>query len=147
MLAPVCQFYAELSTMAERQRKPRFSAAELRFLREGVVADSSKLFGKDNASVKERKRLWDSIVDNVNAVSTVKRTAIDCQKRWNDDKRVVKKKASKYHRESQRTGGGTCEGVLTQEEEAVLSTVPVESVQGLGGHDTSLQTTSGKKSC
>lgn len=84
-------------------------------MREESQENHSKLFGRKAATVKERKRIWEKIAENVSAVSEVQRTPLECQKRWNDDKRMVKQKTSSTRCvESERTGEEDCGRLMPQ---------------------------------
>ncbi|XP_069488953.1 myb-related transcription factor, partner of profilin-like [Ambystoma mexicanum] len=71
---------------ATRQRKPRFSEAELTVLVEHIVENAAMLFSADRSrSTQQRhKKVWAEAARKCTAVGVTVRTVKDCHKRWDD---------------------------------------------------------------
>ncbi|MBN3274165.1 MYPOP protein, partial [Polyodon spathula] len=123
--------HEEGSPMKERQRKPKFTPDQIQLLRQDVLAHASKLYGKNISPVPERKRVWQEITRHINEHSKTKRSVIEVQKRWQDERRGIKKRAQDLWRVLLETGQSL--GGLTLQEEAILGTLDEAALGDLGG--------------
>lgn len=121
----------EGSPVKERQRKPKFTPDQIQLLRQDVLAHASKLYGKNISPVPERKRVWQEITRHINEHSKTKRSVIEVQKRWQDERRGIKKRAQDLWRVLLETGQSL--GGLTPQEEAILGTLDEGALGDLGG--------------
>ncbi|XP_062570043.1 myb/SANT-like DNA-binding domain-containing protein 4 [Saccostrea cucullata] len=118
----------------ERKIKPRFLDREVDVLINKVNEKSDVLFSKfsDTISNKKKKLAWTEVQNSVNASSLVPRTVDEIKKKWDDVKRVTKKRAVEVRKDRTVTGGGQNEAdPLTPIEEMVVSLIGEERVYGL----------------
>ncbi|XP_041084269.1 myb-related transcription factor, partner of profilin-like [Polyodon spathula] len=119
------------SPVKERQRKPKFTPDQIQLLRQEVLAHASKLYGKNISPVPERKMVWQEITRHINEHSKTERSVIEVQKRWQDERRGIKKRAQDLWRVLLETGQSL--GGLTPQEEAILGTLDEAALGDLGG--------------
>ncbi|XP_062599918.1 myb/SANT-like DNA-binding domain-containing protein 4 [Saccostrea cucullata] len=118
----------------ERKRKPRFLDREVDVLINKVNEKSEMLFSRfsDTISNKRKKLAWTEVQNSVNASSLVPRTVDEIKKKWDDVKRITKKRAVEVRKDRSVTGGGQNEAdPLTPMEEMVVSLIGEERVYGL----------------
>ena len=99
-----------------------------------MEVNADDLFGEGAAaSLPRRSAAWRRVADSVGQASGISRTAEQCQKKYADVRRLVKKKLSE--RAQAQTGGGSPpqEPTLTPTEELVAARIPSQSVVGFGG--------------
>ena len=116
---------------AERKRKPRFSEKEVDILIEKVNDNAEQLFARfsDQVTNKKKKMAWVEVQNSVNASSFVPRTLDEIKKKWDDVKRITKKRANDVRKDMKKTGGGeSSRDPLTQTEELVISLIGEEKV-------------------
>lgn len=84
-----------MSETSERKRKPRFLDREIDVLVSKVNENSEVLFSRfsDSISNKKKKMAWMEVLKSVNATSVVPRTFEEIKKKWDDVKRITKKRA------------------------------------------------------
>lgn len=84
-----------MSETSERKRKPRFLDREIDVLVSKVNENSEVLFSRfsDSISNKKKKMAWMEVQKSVNATSVVPRTFEEIKKKWDDVKRITKKRA------------------------------------------------------
>jgi len=119
---------------AERKRKPRFSEKEVDILIEKVNDNAEQLFARfsDQVTNKKKKIAWVEVQNSVNASSFVPRTLDEIKKKWDDVKRITKKRATDVRKDMKKTGGGeSSHDPLTQTEELVISLIGEEKVYGM----------------
>ncbi|XP_058877870.1 myb-related transcription factor, partner of profilin-like [Acipenser ruthenus] len=93
-------------TLTPRERKRKFTRRELSVIVQGVLAKTEALFGKNKEALAVRKRVWQDMANQVNALGgPCKRTWHDVQKRFYMYRMGVKQKALAL-RSAQRGGGG-----------------------------------------
>lgn len=118
----------------ERKRKPRFSEREVDIMVERIYENADILFSRfsDTLTSKKKKIAWGSIVESVNATSFVHRTTEEVKKKWEDLKRVVKRRAAEVRKDRSRTGGGPSSvEPLSSTEELVVSLLGEARIYGL----------------
>ncbi|XP_063287803.1 myb-related transcription factor, partner of profilin [Pelobates fuscus] len=118
-----------------RLRKPRFSYEENQILIREVRAHYPLLYGAQSRrlSVSERRRVWEGIAAQINAITSWKRTAQEVQKRWNDFKRRTKEKLARVPHSTQ---SGTAEDSLTAEEETIFAILGPGVMAGRGHYSS-----------
>ncbi|XP_063799262.1 myb-related transcription factor, partner of profilin-like [Pseudophryne corroboree] len=72
-----------------KKRKERFTDPELHILVDTILAHAEQLFGRKSLNASGKAALWDIVVKKVNEVAGMKRTVVECKKRWHDYKRKV----------------------------------------------------------
>lgn len=84
-----------MSETSEKKRKPRFLDREIDVLVSKVNENSEVLFSRfsDSISNKKKKMAWMEVQKSVNATSVVPRTFEEIKKKWDDVKRITKKRA------------------------------------------------------
>ncbi|KAJ1126216.1 hypothetical protein NDU88_004624 [Pleurodeles waltl] len=85
-----------------------------------------------------REAIWQQIIDKINSVAEVRRTVIECKKRWHDCKRRTKEKMAWNRKAALQTGGGSPahQEALDHMEEMVAAVIPEEIVRGIQGQDS-----------
>uniref|UniRef100_A0A8C5QDP7 Myb related transcription factor, partner of profilin n=1 Tax=Leptobrachium leishanense TaxID=445787 RepID=A0A8C5QDP7_9ANUR len=118
-----------------RLRKPRFSYEENQILIREVRTHYPLLYGAQSRrlSVSERRRVWEGIAAQINAITSWKRTAQEVQKRWNDFKRRTKEKLARIPHSTQ---SGTAEDSLTAEEETIFAILGPGVMPGRGHYSS-----------
>ncbi|KAJ1205592.1 hypothetical protein NDU88_001020 [Pleurodeles waltl] len=76
----------------KKKRKCRFSAEEQDILVKEVTEHQHQLFVTSKLPISMREAIWQHIVDKINNVAEVRRTVIECKKRWHDCKRRRRKR-------------------------------------------------------
>ncbi|XP_041088447.1 myb-related transcription factor, partner of profilin-like [Polyodon spathula] len=93
-------------TLTPRERKRKFTRRELSVIVQGVLAKTEALFGKNKEALAVRKRVWQDMANQVNALGgPCKRSWHDVQKRFYMYRMGVKQKALAL-RSAQRGGAG-----------------------------------------
>ncbi|XP_069463096.1 myb-related transcription factor, partner of profilin-like [Ambystoma mexicanum] len=120
---------------AQRQRKQRFSEAELTVLVDHIVQHAEMLLSADQrrATQQRRKEVWAETARKCTAVGVATRSVKDCHKRWDDLRlRVRNLIAALWHRSS-GTGGGLASPLRLQTwEERCSSVLHLEAIHGIG---------------
>ncbi|KAJ1201954.1 hypothetical protein NDU88_005758 [Pleurodeles waltl] len=88
--------------------------------------------------ISRREAIWQQIVDKINSVAEVRRTVIECKKRWHDCKRRTKEKIARNRKAALQTGGGSPahQEALDHMEEMVAAVIPEEIFTGIQGQDS-----------
>ncbi|KAJ1167573.1 hypothetical protein NDU88_007962 [Pleurodeles waltl] len=120
----------------KKKRKCCFSAEEQEILVKEVTEHQHQLFVTSKLPISRREAIWQQIVDKINSVAEVRRTAIECKKRWHDCKRRTKEKMGR--KTALQTGGGSPAHQEAQDhmEEMVAAVIPEEIVTGIQGQDS-----------
>ncbi|KAJ1191791.1 hypothetical protein NDU88_001106 [Pleurodeles waltl] len=115
-----------------------FSAEEQEILVKEVTEHQHQLFVTSKLPISRREALWQQIVDKINSVAEVRRTVIECKKRWHDCKRRTKEKMDRNRKAALQTGGGSPahQEALDHMEEMVAAVIPEEIVTGIQGQDS-----------
>ncbi|KAJ1161643.1 hypothetical protein NDU88_002127 [Pleurodeles waltl] len=122
----------------KKKRKCRFSAEEQEILVKEVTEHQHQLFVTSKLPISRREAIWQQIVDKVNSVAEVRRTVIECMKRWHDCKHRTKEKMASNRKAALQTGGGSPahQEALDHMEEIVTAVIPEEIVTGIQGQDS-----------
>ncbi|KAJ1106193.1 hypothetical protein NDU88_003596 [Pleurodeles waltl] len=120
------------------KRKCRFSAEEQEILIKEVTEHQHQLFVTSKLPISRREAIWQQIVDKINSVAEVRRTVIECKKRWHDCRRRTKEKMARNRKAALQTGGGSPahQDALDHMEEMVAAVIPEEIVTGIQGQDS-----------
>ncbi|KAJ1115146.1 hypothetical protein NDU88_003372 [Pleurodeles waltl] len=123
----------------KKKRKCRFSAEEQEILVKEVREHQHQLFVTSKLPISRREAKWQQIVDKTNSVAEVRRTVIECKKRWHDCKRRTKEKMASNRKAALQTGGGSPapQEALDHMEEMVAAVIRKEIVTGIQGQDSS----------
>ncbi|CAN2391841.1 hypothetical protein PRIEUP_LOCUS1881, partial [Pristimantis euphronides] len=78
-----------------RQKRERFTDPEIHKLIDTVLAHIEQLFGPKALNAFGKETIWDKVVKVVNKAGGMKRTVVECKKKWNDYKRKVKQTIDK----------------------------------------------------
>ncbi|KAJ1141906.1 hypothetical protein NDU88_008234 [Pleurodeles waltl] len=118
----------------EKKRKCCFSAEEQDILVKEVTEHQHQLFVTSKLPISRREAIWQQIVDKINSVE-VRRTVIECKKRWHDCKRRSKEKMARNRKAALQTGGGSPapQEAPDHMEEMVAAVIPEEIVTGIQG--------------
>lgn len=94
---------------AQVKRKQNFSSSELEVLLQEITRRKNIIFSSLSAGCTNtnKKEAWGAVWRAVDAVSGEGRTIEEVKKKWFDLKCETKRNIAKFHRETQRTGGGT----------------------------------------
>ncbi|KAJ1203813.1 hypothetical protein NDU88_007594 [Pleurodeles waltl] len=119
----------------EREKKKRkcwFSAEEQEILVKEVTEHQHQFFVTSKLPISRREAIRHQIVDKINSVAEVRRTVIECKKRWHDSKRRTKEKMARNIKAALQTGGGSLapQEALDHMEEMVAALIPEEIVTG-----------------
>lgn len=119
-----------------RMRKQKFTEAELDILVDGVVIYINIIQGR-NSTPTQKKSVWNSITNQINAITPYNRSHVEVRKRWYDVKRRSKEKQAR-NRQIVSSGGGPSQlEAYSSIEDRVLPLLLNEQVDGvLGGIDT-----------
>ncbi|KAJ1129282.1 hypothetical protein NDU88_007653 [Pleurodeles waltl] len=122
----------------KKKIKFRFSAEEQEILVKEVTEHQHQLFVTKKLPISRREAIWQQIVDKINSVAEVRRTVIECKKRWHDCKRRTKEKMARNRKAALQTGGGSPahQQALDHMEEMVAAVIPEEIVTGIQGQDS-----------
>ncbi|KAJ1206332.1 hypothetical protein NDU88_001739 [Pleurodeles waltl] len=122
----------------KKKRKCRFSAEEQEILVKEVTEHQHQLFVTSRLPISRREAIWQQIVDKINSVAEVRRTVIECKKRWHDCKRRTKEKMARNRKAALQTGGGgpAHQEALDHMKEMVAAVIPEEIVTGIQGQDS-----------
>ncbi|KAJ1185758.1 hypothetical protein NDU88_002545 [Pleurodeles waltl] len=122
----------------KKKRKCCFSAEEQEILVKEVTEHQHQLFVTSKLPISRREAVWQQIVDKINSVAEVRRTIIECKKRWHDCKRRTKEKMARNRKAALQTGGGSPahQEALDHMEEMVADVIPEEIVTGIQGLDS-----------
>ncbi|XP_069502335.1 myb-related transcription factor, partner of profilin-like [Ambystoma mexicanum] len=122
---------------ATRQRKQRFSEAELTVLVEHIAGNADMLFSTDHqrSTQQRHKEVWAEAAHRCTAVRVTIRTVIDCHKRWDDLQLRVRNLIAAHHQHSTGTGGGPASPLKLQSWEVRCSILHLEGIQGVGEAD------------
>ncbi|XP_069505170.1 myb-related transcription factor, partner of profilin-like [Ambystoma mexicanum] len=126
---------------AQRQRKQRFSEAELTVLVEHIVDNAKILFSADQrrATQQQRKEVWAEAARKCTAVGMAVRSVKDCHKRWDDLRLRVRNLISTHRQRSSWTGGGPSSPLRLQAwEERCSSVLHLEGIHGIGEAEAGL---------
>ena len=128
---------------AERKRKPKFTGKEVKVMVRKIQENSVTLFSRfsDTITLKKKKIAWMDVHRTVNATSMVSRSVEEIKKKWDDIKRITKKRAIDVKNDVNKTGGGErLVEPLTETEEMVVSLIGEERIFGITtGIDTFLE--------
>lgn len=116
------------------KRKPRFTEKEVDALIAKVHQNSEVLFSRfsDTITNKKKKMAWGEVQTSVNATSVVPRSVDEVRKKWDDVKRLTKKRAAGVRKDQTLTGGGERSILpLTNTEEIVVSLIGEERIYGI----------------
>jgi len=93
----------------DKKRQPSFSSSELEMLTLGVEKRAKLLFGTlDGATTAAmKKRGWQDVTSEVNAVGGFGRSTAEVKKKWVCTKSETKGKLVAAKREREKTGGGS----------------------------------------
>ncbi|KAJ1217995.1 hypothetical protein NDU88_005581 [Pleurodeles waltl] len=112
----------------------------LMMVQEGVVQQNNDInaFQTMRGPRLRREAIWQQIVDKINSVAEVRRTVIECKKRWHDCKRRTKEKMARNRKAAPQTGGGSPahQEALDHMEEVVAAVIPEEILTGIQGQDS-----------
>ncbi|KAJ1189382.1 hypothetical protein NDU88_006130 [Pleurodeles waltl] len=122
----------------KKKRKCCFIAEEQEILVKEVTEHQHQLFVTSKLSISRKEAIWQQTVDKLNSVAEVRRTVIECKKRWHDCKRRTKEKMARNRKAALQTGGGSPahQEALDHMEEMVVAVVPEEIVTGIQGQDS-----------
>ncbi|XP_069077471.1 myb-related transcription factor, partner of profilin-like [Pleurodeles waltl] len=99
-----------------------------------------QLFVTSKLPISRREAIWQQIVDKINSVAEVRRTVIECKKRWHDCKRRTKEKMHRMDRNRNRKAALQTGGWSPAHQEAlvemVAAVIPEEIVTGIQGQDS-----------
>ncbi|XP_075047175.1 uncharacterized protein LOC142107574 [Mixophyes fleayi] len=87
-----------------KKRRLRFTDPEIHILVDTILAHIEQLFGHKSLNASGKAAVWDSVVKKVNEVGVLKRTVIECKKRWSDYKRKVKQCIDRVKMQSYLSG-------------------------------------------
>lgn len=114
-----------VTPLAERKRKPKFSKEELDILVTEVTRHEAVLFGRETMRLShaDRDKIWEGIARKITSISQVPRSVKDIKHRWDDMKRRTKDKLALMQ---QSLSGPEARGraptiVLTAHERAIES--------------------------
>ncbi|KAJ1153348.1 hypothetical protein NDU88_006109, partial [Pleurodeles waltl] len=62
-----------------------------------------QLFVTSKLPISRREAIWQQIVDKINSVADVRRTVIECKKRWHDCKCRTKEKMARNRKAALQT--------------------------------------------
>ncbi|VDI77739.1 Hypothetical predicted protein [Mytilus galloprovincialis] len=113
-------------------RRPNFMKDELKALTDGIHQRQKLLFSSFNNTDTHlaKERGWQQIVEEVNAVSQVKRSKEEIKRKWTYIKSETKKKNSQHKRSLNKTGGGP---VDLSTERVVLGILGPTAINGISG--------------
>eukprot|EP00079_Xenopus_tropicalis_P033441 XP_017947212.1 PREDICTED: t-SNARE domain-containing protein 1-like isoform X2 [Xenopus tropicalis] len=120
----------------ERLRNLKFNEFENEALIEELVPVYHKVIGKyaTKTPTAVKAKAWKDIAERVNSVGVCLRNVQNCKKRYQDIKRVLRKKLAEDSRYRSGTGGGPAKRVhFTRYEELLLPFLHRESVRGVSG--------------
>ncbi|XP_069468328.1 myb-related transcription factor, partner of profilin-like [Ambystoma mexicanum] len=120
---------------ATRQRKQRFSEAELTVPVEHIVGNADMLFSADQwrSTQQHHKEVWAEAACRCTAVGVTIRTVKDCHKRWDDLRLRVRNLIAAHRQHSTDTGGGPASPLRLQSwEDRCSSILHLEGIQGVG---------------
>ncbi|KAJ1127830.1 hypothetical protein NDU88_006223 [Pleurodeles waltl] len=89
----------------KKKRKCCFSAEEQDILVKEVTEHQDQLFVTSKLPIS--RTIWQQIVDKINSLAEVRRTVIECKKRWHDCKCRTKEKMARNRKAALQTGGGS----------------------------------------
>uniref|UniRef100_A0A4X2LU61 Syntaxin N-terminal domain-containing protein n=1 Tax=Vombatus ursinus TaxID=29139 RepID=A0A4X2LU61_VOMUR len=112
-----------------KTRKPNFSPQETEVLVQKVTRHYQLLFGALRGTPAKKHRVWNKILQAVNALGYCRRDMGDLKHKWRDLRGVVRKKLGEQQRSS--TEGGQAQAlVLTPVERMVAETFSAHNIQG-----------------
>ncbi|KAE8581163.1 hypothetical protein XENTR_v10024686 [Xenopus tropicalis] len=120
----------------ERLRSLKFNTFENDALIETLVPVYEKVIGRYAAKTPTafKAKAWKDIAEAVNSVGVCLRNVQNCKKRYQDIKRVLRKKMAEDSRYRSGTGGGPAKRVhYTHYEEQLLPLIQRERVRGVSG--------------
>ncbi|XP_075695870.1 uncharacterized protein LOC142661977 isoform X2 [Rhinoderma darwinii] len=79
-----------ITVQTPRKRRERFSDPEVHKLVDTILVHIQQLFGPKPLNVSGKAAVWDKVVKEVNKVGGMRRTHVECKKRWMDYKRKIK---------------------------------------------------------
>ncbi|XP_069461308.1 myb-related transcription factor, partner of profilin-like [Ambystoma mexicanum] len=124
---------------AQRQRKQRFSEAELTVLVDHIAQHAEMLFSADQrcATQQRRKEVSAEAARKCTAVGVTTRSMKDCHKRWDDLRLRVRNLIAAHWQRSSGTGGGPASPLRLQTwEERCSSVLHLEAIHGIGDAET-----------
>lgn len=119
---------------SERKRKPKFTEKEVDVMVRKIQENSVTLFSRfsDSITLKKKNIAWNDVHRTVNATSMVSRSVEEIEKKWDDLKRIIKKRAIDVKKDLNKTGGGErLVEPLTETEEMVVSLIGEEKIFGI----------------
>ncbi|XP_043847376.1 t-SNARE domain-containing protein 1 [Dromiciops gliroides] len=112
-----------------KTRKPNFSPQETEVLVQKVTRHYQLLFGALRGTPAKKHRVWNKILQSVNALGYCRRDMGDLKHKWRDLRGVVRKKLGEQQRAS--TEGGQAQAlILTPVERMVAETFSAYNIQG-----------------
>ncbi|XP_069502696.1 myb-related transcription factor, partner of profilin-like [Ambystoma mexicanum] len=120
---------------AQRQRKQRFSEAELTVLVDHIVQHAEMLISADQrrATQQRRKEVWAEAARKCTAVGVTTRSVKDCHKRWDDLRLRVRNLIAAHRQRSSGTGGVPASLLRLQTwEERCSSVHHLVAIHGIG---------------
>ncbi|KAJ1202199.1 hypothetical protein NDU88_006000 [Pleurodeles waltl] len=122
----------------KKNKKCCFSAEEKEILVKEVMEHQHQLFVTSKLPISRREAIWQQIVDKINSVAEVRRTVIECKKRWHDCRRRTMEKMARNRKAALQTGAGSPahQEDLDHMEKMVAAVIPEEIVTGIPGQDS-----------
>ncbi|XP_068098950.1 myb/SANT-like DNA-binding domain-containing protein 4 [Hyperolius riggenbachi] len=93
-----------LSIQTPKKKRARFTDQELHALVDTILQNIEQLFGSKKLNAASKAAVWDTAVQKVNDKGGMKRTLLECKKRWSDYKVKVKKKVAAAKLKSSEDG-------------------------------------------
>ncbi|XP_036597351.1 t-SNARE domain-containing protein 1 isoform X2 [Trichosurus vulpecula] len=112
-----------------KTRKPNFSPQETEVLVQKVTRHYQLLFGALRGTPAKKHRVWNKILQAVNALGYCRRDMGDLKHKWRDLRGVVRKKLGEQQRATVE-GGQAQALVLTPVERMVAETFSAHNIQG-----------------
>lgn len=137
-----------MDEIRDRLRQKKFTQEETDILVREVQNRYDKIYGTRNRPPRSEdvKKAWDEVAKTLNATSStgIRRTAMQCRKRFNDVRRRTKQKIAGSRRAMQGSGagagagaggggGGAAASTSETPSPAEDTTFPEESAHGFGG--------------
>lgn len=122
--------------MGEPKKAQNFSEEEVRILVEMYVENKDVILGKFNSAAGAfgKKRIWNEILEAVNAVGANGRTLDQVKKKLKNLKQGTKTLAVANTKSIKKTGGGSDEDEeLDDNQEKLLTTISTRQIHGIPG--------------
>jgi hypothetical protein len=109
-------------TSKARNRGKNFDTSEIQLLTELVERNIDIINSKLTNSItnEKKKKLWDDITMQVNALGIAYRTTKDIKTKWNNMHQTAKKEFSLNKISQRKTGGGPCSKPLSNVTEKIV---------------------------